>query len=59
MNEPTFESLSPEAQAIARSMVEFCVRNGYCMGQDEGFKDFETGERHPEIQELIKFSEGY
>lgn len=51
----TYENLSLEAKEMARAMIEFCIAQGYCMGQNEGFKNLKTGKRDPEVQELIDF----
>lgn len=49
-----YEDLSEEAKDVLKGMVEFCVSNNVCMGQDEGF-DLQTEEKHPFRKELEKF----
>lgn len=58
-NKPdTWDNLSDEAKEAAKSMIEFCINNGYCMGMDEGFIDFEQEHKHRFREELELFS-GY
>lgn len=50
-----YEHLSEEAKEVLKGMVEHCINLGYCMGMDEGIKDFDTQERQPFREELEKF----
>lgn len=55
----TYEKLSEEAKQTLKTMVEFCIERGYCMGMDEGIAQFkEDGNeeiKHPFRTELEAF----
>lgn len=46
------ERLSPEALSTLLGMIEYCLNARVCMGMDEGFKSFDSGEEHDFVKEL-------